>query len=65
MRLIMDYKPHNKKLLITVLILLIFCAVYLAYDVAAGDTPVWSFFVPTGAILLFCIYMLLKQLFFK
>ena len=59
----MKYKPHNKKLLITVLILLIFCAVYLAYDVAAGATPVLSFLFPTGAVLLFCIYMLLKQLF--
>lgn len=58
----MKGKPHNEQLLITVLILLIFCAVYLAYDVAAGATPVLSFLFPTGAVLLFCIYMLLKQL---
>ena len=61
----MKDKPHNKKLLITVLILLIFCAVYLAYDVAAGATPVLSFLFPTGAVLLFCIYLVLKQLFSK
>ena len=62
MRLLMKDKPHNKQLLITVLILLICCAAYLAYDVAAGATPVLSFLFPTGAVLLFCIYMLLKQL---
>ena len=62
MRLIMKDKPHNKKSIFVVLILLICCAAYLAYDVAAGATPVLSFLFPTGAVLLFCIYMLLKQL---
>ncbi len=58
----MKDKPRNKKSIFVVLILLIFCAVYLVYDVAAEATPVLSFLFPTGAVLLFCIYMLLKQL---
>lgn len=58
----MKDKPRNKKSIFVVLILLICCAAYLAYDVADGATPVLSVLFPTGAVLLFCIYMSLKQL---
>ena len=58
----MKNKRRNRISLIALLILLIYCAAYLAYDVAAGATPVLSFLFPTGAVLLFCIYMFLKQL---
>lgn len=51
----MKDKPRNKKSIFVVLILLICCAAYLAYDIAAGATPVLSFLFPTGAVLLFCI----------
>ena len=61
----MKHTPRNKKILIALLVLLIFSATYQAWDVAGGSTPVMSFLVPTGAFLLFSIYMVLKQLFSK
>lgn len=54
--------PRNRKCLIALLVLLLFCAAYLVYDVPAGFTPAVSFLVPTGGVLLFCIYAVLRKM---
>lgn len=58
----MKEKPRYRKSLIALLVLLLFCAAYLAHDVAGGETPAISFLLPTGAICLFCIYFVLKKM---
>lgn len=58
----MKNKTRNKKSLIALLILLIYCAVYLAYDMPDGGTPSISFLVPTGGIILIGIYLVLKRM---
>lgn len=53
---------RKRKSLIALLILLIYCAAYLAYDMADAGTPVISFLVPTGGIVFICIYLVLKRM---
>lgn len=48
----MKNKRRNRISLIALLILLIYCAVYLVYDMPDGGTPSISFLVPTGGIIL-------------
>lgn len=58
----MKNKTRNKKSLIALLILLLFCAAYVAYDIADWGTPVISALVPTGGFVLICIYLVLRQI---
>ncbi|MBR5895400.1 MAG: hypothetical protein IKZ13_07655 [Akkermansia sp.] len=58
----MKAESFNKISLILLLLLLIYCAVYLVYDVAACGTPAISFLVPSGAVILFGIYQVLMKM---
>lgn len=58
----MKNKTRNKKSLIALLILLLFCAAYVAYDIADWGTPVITAHVPIGGFVLICIYLVLRQI---
>ena len=55
-----------KCLLVLLLLLLLFCLVYLYLTVACGESgSVISFLFPSGAVTLFCIYIVSMALFYK
>ena len=58
----MKNKTRNKKSLIALLLLLLFCAAYVAYDIADWGTPYITAPVPIGGFVLICIYLVLRQI---